>query len=256
MKAITLLTDFGLKDAYVGTMKGVILSIAPNTYIVDITHEISPQDIVEAAFTIEGYYRFFPKGTIHIAVVDPNVGSERLPIVVCKDGYIFVGPDNGIFSLILKGERDVYIIENSHFMLREISNTFHGRDVFSPAAAYIASGVPPSRLGPSLNDPVILKDLHPEFKETSLIGRIVKIDRYGNAVTNIGYHDFNRFVQGRGFTVRIGDMVFPNINRSYYENEFVCLFGSSNYLEFGRYMGNFSETKNIKKGDQVTIELK
>jgi len=255
MNIITLLRDFGLQDPYVGIMKGVILSITPQVLIVDITHEIGPQDIMGAAFTIETYYPYFPKGTIHVTVVDPTVGSERLPIIVCKNGHILVGPDNGIFTLLLKGERVVYKIENTHFMLKHIGHTFHGRDIFSPVASYLASGVPPSHFGPSLEHPVMIPDIYPTVLNGILTGKIIRIDRYGNAISNIQYNDFKAFVHDSSFVIKVGDMAFTSLSKSYYESEFTCLVGSSKYLEFGHYMGSFSEKKGINKGDKITVEL-
>ena len=152
VKIITLLTDFGLKDPYVGIMKGVILSINPDATIIDITHDITPQNIEEAAFLIEEYHRFFPPGTIHMAVIDPTVGSERRPIIVSKDNNIFIGPDNGLFTLVLD-DAEVYLIENPDFMLTEVSSTFHGRDVFAPAAAHASTGFHPSAFGRTISDP-------------------------------------------------------------------------------------------------------
>ena len=138
MKTITLLTDFGLQDPYAGIMKGVILSMNPDVTITDITHEVAPQDIREGAFLIEEYHRYFPLNTIHVAVVDPTVGGERRPIIMRKESHLFVGPDNGIFTLIMDDVPEVIAIENPDFTLKEISSTFHGRDIFAPAAAHLA----------------------------------------------------------------------------------------------------------------------
>ena len=161
MKTITLLTDFGTKDPYVGIMKGVILSTNPDVRIVDITHEVDPQDVREGAFLVEEYYRYFEKGTIHVAVVDPTVGSDRKPIVFSKDGYFFIGPDNGLFTLLYDDNVRAYAIENRRYMLKKISATFHGRDIFAPAAAYLSSGVQLSSLGSVVQDPVRLPGFAP-----------------------------------------------------------------------------------------------
>ena len=185
MKTITLLTDFGTKDPYVGIMKGVILSTNPDVRIVDITHEVDPQDVREGAFLVEEYYRYFEKGTIHVAVVDPTVGSDRKPIVFSKDGYFFIGPDNGLFTLLYDDNVRAYAIENRRYMLKEISATFHGRDIFAPAAAYLSSGVHLSMFGSVVQDPVRLPDLLPTVKENVLHGEVVRFDRFGNAITNI-----------------------------------------------------------------------
>lgn len=140
-------------------MKGIILSTFPDVRIVDITHEVDPQDVREGAFIIEEYYRYFEKGTIHVAVVDPTVGSDRKPIVFSKDGYLFVGPDNGLFTLVYDDNVQVYAIENRRYMGKEISPIFHGRDIFAPAASYLASGVQLSMLGSVVQEPVQLPGL-------------------------------------------------------------------------------------------------
>ena len=140
MGIITLCTDFGNRDPYAGIMKGVILSVDPGARIVDITHEIEPQDVREAAFTVEDYWRYFPAGTVHVVVVDPTVGSSRRPIVVSCDGHFFVGPDNGVFSFAAGRASDIRLREDRDLMRGEISATFHGRDIFSPVAAHLSGG--------------------------------------------------------------------------------------------------------------------
>jgi S-adenosylmethionine hydrolase len=253
VKVITLLTDFGLKDPYVGIMKGVILSINPDATIVDITHDITPQNIEEAAFLIEEYHRFFPPCTIHVAVIDPTVGSGRRPIIVSKDNNVFMGPDNGIFTLILDDEAEVYSIENPDFTLKEVSSTFHGRDVFAPAAAHASTGFHPSAFGRIISDPMRLENMFPTTEGHSLKGRIIRFDRFGNAITNIKTDFLQDFLGNRSFEVRVGNMVFTALSKSYYESEFTCLIGSSGYLEFGYFKGSFKEKGNIAKNDSVLI---
>jgi S-adenosyl-L-methionine hydrolase (adenosine-forming) len=252
VKVITLLTDFGLKDPYVGIMKGVILSINPEATIVDITHDITPQNIEEAAFLIEEYHRFFPPGTIHMAVIDPTVGSERRPIIVSKDNNVFIGPDNGLFTLILD-DAEVYLLENADFMLREVSSTFHGRDIFAPAAAHASTGFHPSAFGRMISDPRLLDNMFPATEGNSLKGRIVRFDRFGNAITNIKIDFLKNFLGNRSFEVRTGSMVFTALNKSYYESEFTCIIGSSGYLEFGYFKGSFKEKSNITRNGSVQI---
>lgn len=253
MKIITLLTDFGTKDPYAGVMKGVILSINPGATIVDITHEVDPQDIREGAFIVEECYRYFPEGTIHLCVVDPTVGSDRRPLIITKDNHFFVGPDNGLFTLLYKGDCEAYVIENPDFMLREISTTFHGRDIFAPAAAHLSTGFHPSAFGRMVHDAARFADIFPVIEGNRIAGEIVRFDRFGNAITNIHIDILERFFQGRSFTVTIGDMSFTTIHKSYYESDYVCLIGSSGYLEFGCYQGSFAREKDIKKGDPVFI---
>jgi S-adenosylmethionine hydrolase len=253
VKVITILTDFGLKDPYVGIMKGVILSINPEATIVDITHDISRQNIEEAAFLVEEYYRFFPLGTIHMAIIDPTVGSGRRPIIMSKDNNIFIGPDNGLFTLILDSNAEVYLIENPDFMLKEVSSTFHGRDIFAPAVAHASAGLHPSTFGRIIFDPIRLDNILPSIEGHFLKGRIVRFDRFGNAITNIKIDFLKGFLGNRSFEVRVGNMTFTALSKSYYESEFTCLIGSSGYLEFGYFKGNFKEKANVAKNDSVQI---
>jgi S-adenosylmethionine hydrolase len=255
LKTITLLTDFGTKDPYVGIMKGVILSTFPDVRIVDITHEVDPQDVREGAFLVEEYYCYFEKGTIHIAVVDPTVGSDRKPIVFSKDGYYFIGPDNGLFTLLYDDAVRIYSIENRRYMRKEISSTFHGRDVFAPAAAYLASGVQFSMFGGLIQNPVRLPDLLPTVKDNVLHGEVVRFDRFGNAITNIAQTMLDDFVKGRLFAVHLQDTSFSALHKSYYESEITCLIGSAGYLEFGLFMGSLREKMGLCKGDPVMITI-
>jgi S-adenosylmethionine hydrolase len=255
MKTITLLTDFGTKDPYVGIVKGVILSTNPDVRIVDITHDVDPQDVREGAFLVEEYYRYFEKGTIHVAVVDPTVGSDRKPIVFSKDGYFFIGPDNGLFTLLYDDNVRAYAIENRRYMLKEISATFHGRDIFAPAAAYLSSGVQLSSFGSVVKDPVRLPDLLPTLMENGLHGEVVRFDRFGNAITNISGTVVQDFADGRAITITLRDMSFSTIHKSYYEGEVVSLIDSAGYLEFGLFMGSLREKMGLCKGDPVMITI-
>jgi S-adenosylmethionine hydrolase len=255
LKTITLLTDFGTKDPYVGIVKGVILSTNPDVRIVDITHDVDPQDVREGAFLVEEYYRYFAKGTVHIAVVDPTVGSDRKPIIFSKDGYFFIGPDNGLFTLLYDDNVRAYAIENRRYMLKEISATFHGRDIFAPAAAYLSSGVQLSSFGSVVQDPVRLPDLLPTLMENGLHGEVVRFDRFGNVITNISGTVVQDFADGRAITITLRDMSFSTIHKSYYEGEVVSLIGSAGYLEFGLFMGSLREKMGLCKGDPVTITI-
>ncbi|MCX8110785.1 MAG: SAM-dependent chlorinase/fluorinase [Syntrophorhabdaceae bacterium] len=250
---ITLLSDFGTRDTYIGQMKGVIISINSLVRIIDITHEIEPQDIKEAAFLIKEYYAFFPLGTIHVAIVDPEVGSSRRPIIVKKDGYFFIGPDNGIFTMILKGNYEIFTIENRDFTLKEISNTFHGRDVFAPVAAHLSKGLEVSLIGTRVQDPVLIPDIYPRIESDVLYGEIVRFDRFGNAITNIDASTLKDFLGRRNFRIEVGGMSFDSINKSYFEGPVICLIGSSGYLEFGCYKDSFKELFKIAKGEEVMV---
>lgn len=259
MTIISLLTDFGTKDPYVGIMKGVILSLAAElkvaTQVIDITHEIEPQDIREAAFVIKEYYPFFPKGSIHVAVVDPEVGTKRRAIVVSKDGHFFVGPDNGLFTLLLEDSFEVYEITKREFMLERISNTFHGRDIFAPCAVYLAKGFHPSSFGEKVKNPAFNVGYFPDIINDVLTGEIVRFDRFGNAISNIPYELFLEFTAGQNFKILLKDLVFTKINKTYAEAEFSCVVGSSGYLEFSLFKGNIKNTLNLEKSEKVRIQL-
>lgn len=187
MQLITLTTDFGTRDWFVGTMKGVILSILPRATVVDLTHEIPPGDVRAGAFALAAGCRFFPKGTVHVAVVDPGVGSARHAIAVQTARYFFVGPDNGVLSWALAREKIKTIrqLTNEKLFLKSVSHTFHGRDVFAPIAAHLSCGVPIQKLGPALNDFVRLDWPQLRTTRTGIEGEVVYIDRFGNAITNI-----------------------------------------------------------------------
>ncbi|OPY78152.1 MAG: Adenosyl-chloride synthase [Syntrophorhabdus sp. PtaU1.Bin153] len=255
MKTITLLTDFGSKGPYAAIMKGVILSINPVVRIIDVTHEVDPQDVREGAFLICEYYRYFERGTIHVAVVDPTVGSKRRPVVFEKDGHFFVGPDNGLFTLLIEGGTRVYGIENSKYMLRAVSATFHGRDVFAPASAHLSFGVHPSAFGGPVTNPVRLTRMLPSIGKDTIRGQVVRFDRFGNAITNITMNVVREFSQERRFTVTLAGMSFASVSRSYFEQDFTCVEGSSGYLEFGYFRGSLREVRDVKKGDPVMVKL-
>jgi S-adenosyl-L-methionine hydrolase (adenosine-forming) len=256
VKTITLLTDFGLKDPYVGLMKGVILSINPDIHLVDLTHEVEPQNVTEACFLIKESFPFFGKGSVHVCVIDPTVGSDRRAIVLEHDGHFFVGPDNGLFSLAIDERSRAYQIENERYMQKDVSHTFHGRDIFAPVAAHLSLGLAPSALGKKVDDPVLLLGLHPTIRGHTLTGKVVRIDRFGNLVSNISTGSFNRFVKERSFQIRLGDMAFETLSRSYFEDPYTCIVGSSGYLEFGLFRGNLAEEKHIKKGDGIFVTLR
>jgi S-adenosylmethionine hydrolase len=236
-------------------MKGVILSINPEAQIVDITHDVEPQDVREAAFLPGDYYRFFPEGTVHVCIVDPTVGSSRRPIILAARGHLFVGPDNGLFSLLYGNGVSVREITNRRFMLEQVSATFHGRDVFAPAAAHLSRGVDVAELGPPIDDPVLLSDLFPSEEGGVMTGRIVRIDRFGNAISNITAERLHAFVHDRSMAVEIGGLSFRELSTSYYEGTYTCLIGSTGYLEFGLFNGSFAESKRVRKGDRVRVTV-
>lgn len=182
---ITLTTDFGLRDSYAAEMKGAILGIAGDVQLVDVTHDVAAHDVIEAALALEAAVPYFPAGTIHVAVVDPGVGTERRGLVVEARGHVFVGPDNGIFTPFLGGERQAFELTAPEYRLPHVSRTFHGRDVFGPAAAHLARGVAPSAFGSPVSDPMMLGWPAPSDVAGGLVGEVVHVDRFGNLVTSI-----------------------------------------------------------------------
>lgn len=189
---ITLLTDFGTDDYFVPAVKGVIHSLHPSAQIIDLTQDIPAQDVWAAAFTLGACYRQFPVGTIHLAVVDPGVGSARRGIVVAAGGHLFVGPDNGIFSVVYaqEGRVRVFHASDASYFRSSVSPTFHGRDVFAPLAAWLAKGVAPEGMGVEIPDPVRLSLTSPRLVGNHLEGEVIHIDRFGNCITNLTGYDF------------------------------------------------------------------
>lgn len=185
---ITLTTDFGIANGYVGTMKGVILRVAPNVRLVDISHEIAPQNIRQAAYVLYTAYPFFPSHTVHLVVVDPGVGSARRPIALRTPAGYFVGPDNGVFSYVMACEPVEALVELSdpRYRLAEVSHTFHGRDVFAPAAAHLAAGLSITALGPHVLDPVTFPPPRLEVAPGGVTGEVLHVDHFGNVITSIG----------------------------------------------------------------------
>lgn len=260
-RIITLTTDFGTSDAYVGTMKGVIFGINPSVRVVDITHAVPPQDIHEAAFTIHAAYRYFPKGTIHTVVVDPGVGSDRQAIVCEIDGVFFVCPDNGVLAYLLQDiangpelQMNAVAIRNPTYHLPEVSNTFHGRDIFAPVAAHLSRGVPLADIGPPVENLVQLPIPMPEISGNTIIGQIVKIDRFGNAITNIS----ESMVAGEvsGYEINVRGTRLTRLNRSYAESavgEPLAIIGSFGLLEIAINGGNAESCLGLERRDAVVI---
>ncbi|HKG59106.1 MAG TPA: SAM-dependent chlorinase/fluorinase [Pyrinomonadaceae bacterium] len=241
---ITLLTDFGTADYFVGAVKGAILSINPRAVIVDLTHEIPLQDIEAGAFTLLAAYQTFPAGTIHVGVVDPGVGSERRPIIVSANEQFFVGPDNGLFTYIYDREsshRVVHVTSNRYFR-PSVSSTFHGRDIFAPVAAALSNGVGLEEFGAEIDDTVRLSSL-----ETPL--RIIHIDRFGNCVTNITRDRLAKSLVINGQTI-------SEFRRFYGDGDDESLFaiwGSAGFLEISVNGGSAAKVLSVKRGDEVSF---
>jgi S-adenosylmethionine hydrolase len=265
MSIITLLTDFGTEDAYVGVMKGAILSINPSAVVVDVCHYIDPQDVIEAAYLIKSSYRYFPRGTVHIIVVDPGVGGNRSIVAVEFSGHIFLAPDNGVLTFLMdEGEIDTIVrVENTQYFLNSISQTFHGRDIFAPVGSHISKGVPIEKLGPHLGmqDLIRLSIPKPYLSDKDeLIGTIISIDRFGNCISNINENCLNKFVKNgseKKLEIKIGKTVIKSLSRSYTDVRLGCplaIIGSFGYLEIAMNCDNASRQLNVEKGDTITLK--
>jgi S-adenosylmethionine hydrolase len=258
---ITLLTDFGTSDYFVGAIKGVVLSANPEARVVDITHEIPSCDVETAAFTLLASYQSFPEGTIHVAVVDPGVGSDRRPLLVEAAGQSFIGPDNGIFSYIYEREPDhkVYELTNSEFFGHPISSTFHGRDVFAPVAAALSNGVDAAELGKEITNFVRLDPLTPEQpKDGKLKARVIHIDRFGNCVTTITR---DLLPESGQIALRIKGKKIHSIKRFYAEpteekEKLFGIWGSAGFLEVAAENKSAAKMLKAKRGDKVTVSTK
>ncbi|MCI0747547.1 MAG: SAM-dependent chlorinase/fluorinase [Verrucomicrobia subdivision 3 bacterium] len=232
---ITLTTDFGRADHFVAVMKAVILSLCPKAAIVDISHETPAFDITEGAFILAEAYRWFPKKTIHVAVIDPGVGAARRPILLEAAGQYFLAPDNGLLTLVCRREKHrAREVASERFFLKPVSQTFHGRDVFAPCAAHLANGTPPGRFGKLINDHFRL--FIPEPAQTGKrvwTGAVLKIDRFGNLITNFPFEEFQR-ISARPFEMAVGMEKVTRLARNYAEGatgEVFLIAGSSGYLE-------------------------
>jgi S-adenosylmethionine hydrolase len=254
---ITLTTDFGERDPYVAMMKGVILSINPSARIVDITHGISAGSIQEASTIIKDAYRYFPSGTVHVGVIDPGVGGKRRPIAVVAEGHFFVGPDNGLFWPIIEehpGAEVIHLTEKRYWM-DTISSTFHGRDIFAPVAAHLSRGIDPYLLGEKLDNPVALNSPSVRREHDMLVGEVIRVDHFGNLITNITGEELGEFLSSKGPIVTIGDLVLKGIRTTYGdvpEGEVLAMIGSSNVLEIAVNRGS----ARAELGDEFGIGAK
>jgi S-adenosyl-L-methionine hydrolase (adenosine-forming) len=260
---ITLTTDFGSKDPFVGIMKGVMLNINPLITIIDITHDISPQNILEAAIAVEASFSYFPHKTIHVVVVDPGVGSDRRPLIVSADYHYFIGPDNGVFSRIYKKSESLDVIHATaeHYFLPRRSATFHGRDVFAPIAAWLAKGIHIERFGDPITDYVTLPLPAPVFlQENTIEGEVVYIDRFGNLITNIHDTMLNDLLskQPAGnitITVRGNEAPVKACYAASTDKKICSIIDSFNYLELFINGGNAATEFGISVGERVRVRL-
>lgn len=250
---ITLTTDFGLSDPFAGIMKGVILGVAPEVQVVDITHSIPSYDITEAAFLLNSSYRYFPPGTVHVVVVDPGVGSARRPIAAAAGGHMFVAPDNGVLSLVLHPHDAVHHITNESLFRNPVSPTFHGRDIFAPVAAHLARGTPLQSVGPRILDFIQRPIPKPRPDGNNrLIGTVIRIDKFGNLITNLRMDDLRR-----NFQIRIAGLEIQRLCSSFSEaepGEFFVIEGSAGYIEIALNQGSAAEKLNVERGAEIQVE--
>ena len=256
---LTLTSDFGLTDHYVAVMKGVILTICPQARIVDVSHGVRPFEIAEGAYLIAQAYPCFPRKTVHVVVVDPGVGTSRRPILLEAAGQYFVGPDNGVLSMIYSREKHkVRLISNDRYFRKPVSRTFHGRDIFSPVAAHLAAGVPPSRMGKLIQD-----YLRPSFEKPqrtgkrTWTGRILRIDRFGNIVTNFQAGEFPD-LERKNFSLEIGPRQVGVMAHNYAEcgpGELFLIAGSSGYLEVSVSQGSAAGRIGCQTGASAELTL-
>lgn len=256
---ITLISDFGLRDGYVASMKGVILGTAPDAKLVDISHEIPPQDVRSAAFVLLTCYECFPQGTVHLAVVDPGVGTERKSIAVRSRSGFFIGPDNGIFSFVLSRETgwEARSLENEGLWRKPSSATFHGRDIFAPVAARLARGIPFDLLGPVCS-PAVLEWSFPVAENGEVRGEIIHIDRFGNCITNVTREALVTSGPLEGWTVYAGSVGIPSIMSTYGESSPGCalaLVGSSGFVEVAVNQGNAASQLRLRPGTKISFYL-
>jgi hypothetical protein len=262
---IALLTDFGERDWFVGAMKGVILSIFPAARIVDISHQIPPGDLRSAAFHLSCYFRFFPKGTVHVVVVDPGVGTRRKIIAVQSGERLFLAPDNGVLSYVLRrpGGKRIHAVKRRDLFLPEVSRTFHGRDIFAPVAALLAQGLSLSELGPKLLKPLLLPAPRLlRWGESGWKGEVVYVDWFGNVITSIstacGTGIFKP-VSGLELEVFIasGRQVIPLVEtyRSLAPGTCMALWGSSGFLELAVSGGAAAGELGLQIGDEVAVRI-
>lgn len=257
MYVITLTTDFGTKDWFVGTMKGVILSLCPRAVIVDLTHDIPPGDVRSGAFALAASCRYFPKGTIHVAVVDPGVGSSRSALAVQTTNAIFVGPDNGVLSFALRNEtiKSIRRLENPVCFLQPVSHTFHGRDVFAPVAARLCRGFPLRKVGPAQPDLIRLEWPSPSASAREIRGEIVYVDRFGNLITNLGAdllagRDLARL---RVKTRRARPIPLATHYQAVPTGKAVAVAGSSGLLEIALNGGSAAQRLKLRLGDKIVV---
>jgi len=260
-RIITLTTDFGLRDPYVAEMKAVILAISPKTTIIDISHGIEKYNIRTGAFVLASAFQYFPKDAIHVAVVDPEVGTKRRPIIIETEKGFLIGPDNGVLALAANKQniRQIREITNQKLMLPKVSSTFHGRDIFAPAAAHLANEMPLEKFGPKISKIVKSQFAKVAKKKKKLEGEVLHVDDFGNIITNFSKKDLGRLRIKRIFDIQFKEATLKlKFCKSYAETkkqEPLTIIGSHDFLEISINQGNAAKTFKVRDGDKVTLYL-
>ena len=254
---VTLLTDFGLADGYVAAMKGVMLGIYPGAQLIDVSHEVEPQNIQAGAFLLQAHYRYFPAGTVHVAVVDPGVGSARPAVACYAGGHYFVAPDNGLLDFCIDwADLQTVRLTQKKFWCHAVSSTFHGRDIFAPVAAHLARGEPLAQLGEPFELQRKLAIAAPHITGKTLHGQVAYIDRFGNLVSNISTQRLQEFSQGQPITVMLDGNLIGGRRQTYADvppHAPLALFGSFGFLEIGVNLGNAQARFAARLGTPLTV---
>lgn len=260
MRIVTLTTDFGLTDPYLGQVKGVILGLCPQAVLTDLTHLIEPRHILQGALVVAESAPYFPAGTIHLAVVDPGVGTERRAMVVQAEGQLFVAPDNGLLTPVIKRNRKarIRLVTNKDYLRPTISPTFHGRDIFAPAAGHLAAGLAPSKLGPKIDDPVLLEWPEPVLSHGRIKGQVLSVDRFGNLITNISTEMICQSHGSKPPRIELGGQSLIGLHLTYAEEDPgqpLALIGGLDLLEIAVNQGRADEFFGLRQGAEVEVTL-
>jgi S-adenosylmethionine hydrolase len=257
---ITLTTDYGTNDHLVGTLKGVILKINPDVTIVDITHNVTPFDLLDGALTIGAAYSYFPSKTIHVVVVDPGVGTERRPLLVSAANQYFVAPDNGVLSVIYEREKESLVVRHAnveHYYLQPVSKTFHGRDIFAPVASWLTKGWQTPSMGDEITDYKKFAIPRPKEADGALKGVVLRADAFGNLITNFRSEDLpESALASGGIKFQVGNQSVTRLVETFAQGnngEAIAYLGSSGYIEIGINKGNASRTLSLGRGTPVTL---
>jgi S-adenosylmethionine hydrolase len=262
-RIVTLTTDFGVTEHYVGAMKGVILSINPEAKIVDLCNSVQSYDVLDGAITVANAYRYYPSDTIHVVVVDPGVGTSRRPIVATTERHIFLAPDNGVLSLVYEKEERLSVrhITSEHFFLQPVSNTFHGRDVFAAVAGWMSKGVEALKLGDEITDFVRFAAPKPKpLSPTSMKALVLRVDKFGNMVTNLRPEDVPQIFSADAgpFTITLGKATVTKVHESYSQaapGEVFAIIGSMGYVEISANRAPAAALAGVNKGAEVNISF-